>query len=60
MLGIGTALAAEMRNRRVRENEDMFEILGVPLLGNIGFIQARAYDARTSQAAPGRLEPSVI
>jgi uncharacterized protein involved in exopolysaccharide biosynthesis len=60
MLGIGTALAAEMRNRRVREDEDMFEILGVPLLGKIGLIQVRAGDARLPQGAPGRLEPSVI
>jgi chain length determinant protein EpsF len=60
MLGIGAALAAEMRNRRVREDEDMFEILGVPLLGKIGLIQVRANDARVSQGAPGRLEPSVI
>jgi chain length determinant protein EpsF len=60
VLGIGAALAAEMRNRRVREDEDMIEILGVPLLGKIGFIQVRARDARMQLPAPGRLEPSVI
>jgi chain length determinant protein EpsF len=60
VVGIGAAVAAEMRNRRVREDEDMLEILGVPLLGKIGFIQVRANDARVPQAAPARLEPSVI
>jgi len=58
--GIGAAVAAEMRNRRVREDEDMLEILGVPLLGKIGFIQVRANEARVPRAAPARLEPSVI
>jgi uncharacterized protein involved in exopolysaccharide biosynthesis len=60
VLGIGTALAAEMRNRRVREDGDMFEILGVPLLCKIGFIQVRGNGARMQQKTPGRLEPSVI
>ena len=54
------AAAAEMRNRRVREDEDMVEILGVPLLGKIGLIQVRANEARAPQAASARLEPSVI
>jgi chain length determinant protein EpsF len=60
VLGIGAAVATEMRNRRVREDEDMVEILGVPLLGKIGFIQVRANEARVPQAASARLEPSVI
>ena len=60
VLGIGAAVSAEMRNRCVREDEDMLEVLGVPLLGKIPFIQVRASDARLPQTAPGRLEPSVI
>jgi protein tyrosine kinase modulator len=60
VLGIGAAVAAEMRNRRVREDEDMVDILGVPLLGRIEFIQVRANDSRVTQLAPGRLEPSAI
>jgi chain length determinant protein EpsF len=60
VLGIGAAVAAEMRNRRVREDEDMVDILGVPLLGRIEFIQVRASDSRVTQVAPGRLEPSAI
>jgi uncharacterized protein involved in exopolysaccharide biosynthesis len=60
VLGIGAAVGAEMRNRRVREDEDMVEILGVPLLGKIDLIQVRANDSRVAQAAAGRLEPSAI
>ncbi len=60
VLGIGSALAIEMRNRRIREDEDIVEVLGVPLLGKIGFVQVRASNARLPRAVPGRLEPSVI
>jgi len=60
VLGIGAAVATEMRNRRVREDEDMVEILGVPLLGKIGFIQLRTTEARAPQTASARFEPSVI
>jgi chain length determinant protein EpsF len=60
MLGIATALAAEMRNRRVREDEDIIDLLGVPLLGKLDIVRVRASDVRLPQTAPGRLEPSVI
>lgn len=60
VLGIGAAVSTEMRDRCVREDEDMVEVLGVPLLGKIPFIQVRAIDVRAPQTAPGRLEPSVI
>ena len=60
VLGIAAALAAELRNRRVREDEDIVELLGVPLLGRLDVVRVRASDARITHAAPGRLEPSVI
>ncbi len=60
VLGISAALAAEMRDRRVREDEDIVELLGVPLLGKLAAVRVRANDVRVAQAAPGRLEPSVI
>jgi chain length determinant protein EpsF len=60
VLGIAAALAAEMRNRRVREDEDIVELLGVPLLGKLDVVRVRANDARVTRAARGRLEPSVI
>ncbi|MEO7205554.1 MAG: chain length determinant protein EpsF [Steroidobacteraceae bacterium] len=60
VLGIGAALAAELRNRRVREDEDLVELLGVPLLGKLEVVRVRSNDARVPQAAPGRLAPSVV
>jgi chain length determinant protein EpsF len=60
VLGIATALAAEMRNRRVREDEDIVELLGVPLLGKLDVVRVRANDARVPRRAAGRLEPSVV
>jgi succinoglycan biosynthesis transport protein ExoP len=60
VLGIGAALAAEMRNRRVREDEDIVELLGVPMLGKLAIVRVRANDVRVPHAAPARLEPSVI
>ena len=60
VLGIGAALAAEMRNRRVREDEDIVDLLGVPLLGKLEVVRVRANDVRVPQAAARRLEPSVI
>lgn len=33
LLGIGVVMAAELRDRRVREAEDVRELLGLPLLG---------------------------
>jgi len=60
VLGISAALAAEMRNRRVREDEDIVDLLGVPLLGKLEVVRVRLSDARLPQAAAGRLEPSAI
>jgi polysaccharide biosynthesis transport protein len=60
VFAIGGALALEMRDRRVREDEDMRELLGVPLLGKLGFAPVTTKSPRLTQAAPGRLEPSAI
>lgn len=60
VLGIGSALAIEMRNRRIREDEDIAEVLGVPLLGKISFVHVRPSNVRVARTASGRLEPSVI
>ncbi len=49
-----------MRNRRVREDEDIVEILGAPLLGKIGFVHVRAGNVRIPRTVSGRLEPSVV
>jgi len=60
VLGIGAAVGAELRNRRVREDEDIVDLLGVPLLGKLEVVRVRANDVRAPQTATGRLEPSVI
>jgi chain length determinant protein EpsF len=60
VLGIGSALAVEMSNRRIREDEDIVEILGVPLLGKIGFVHVRPGNVRLPRPVPGRFEPSVV
>jgi chain length determinant protein EpsF len=60
VLGIGSALAVEMSNRRIREDEDIVEILGVPLLGKIGFVHVRPSNVRLPRSVPGRFEPSVV
>ena len=57
VFGIGAALAVEMRNRRVREAEDMVELLGVPLLGTIRPVLARAGELRLPKPQ-GRLAAS--
>jgi chain length determinant protein EpsF len=60
VMGIGAALAIELRNRRVREDRDMVDLLGVPLLGRLEVVRVRANDSRVPQPAHGRLEPSAI
>ena len=60
VLGIGAALAVEMRNRRVREAEDMVELLGVPLLGTLRPVIVRAGELRLPKPPQGLLEPSTI
>ncbi len=59
VFGIGAALAVEMSNRRVREEEDMLDLLGVPVLGRIQPVNLRSGQLLLPKAA-GRLEPSTI
>jgi hypothetical protein len=49
-----------MRNRRVREAEDMVELLGVPLLGTLRPVIVHAGDLRLPKPPQGLLEPSTI
>jgi len=53
ILGIGAALLLEMRDRRLRDEDDLVRILGVPILGRLGYVKPGPHDARTA----GRLAP---
>lgn len=45
LFGIGAALFVEMLRPRVRLDEDLLNLLGVPLLGKIGYVTPRAIEA---------------
>jgi chain length determinant protein EpsF len=45
VFGIGAALLAEMLHPRVRLDEDLVQVLGVPMLGKIGCVTLRAIEA---------------
>jgi capsular polysaccharide biosynthesis protein len=53
--GIGTALFLEALHPRVRLDEDLLHLLGVPILGKIGSVTPRAIEAgvRSSTAMIG-------
>ena len=54
ILGIGAALLLEMRDRRLRDEDDLVRLLGVPILGRLGYVKPGPHDqARTA----GRLVP---
>jgi uncharacterized protein involved in exopolysaccharide biosynthesis len=54
ILGIGAALLLEMRDRRLRDEDDLVRLLGVPILGRLGYVRPGPHDqARTA----GRLVP---
>jgi chain length determinant protein EpsF len=60
LVALATALAQELLDRRVRDDEELAELLGVPLLGKIGRVKFQ--DRVDSDSAPGlaRLESSPI
>jgi chain length determinant protein EpsF len=58
VLGIGTALLLELMGRRVREDAELLQLLGVPLLGKIPDVRSAARSIRALPRA--RAEPSAI
>ena len=62
VLGVATVLLLEVRDRRVREDGELLELLGVPLLGRIGRVDrgGKGYAALGPASTAARLEPSVI
>jgi chain length determinant protein EpsF len=60
VLGVGFALLSELTDRRVRDEGELPQLLGVPLLGAIPVVKP---EPRTSRPAPvvlARVEPSTI
>jgi capsular polysaccharide biosynthesis protein len=52
LFGIGTALFLESLHPRVRLDEDLLHLLGVPLLGKIGSVTPRAIEAGIRSSSP--------
>jgi chain length determinant protein EpsF len=60
IFSVGAAVVLEMRDRRVREDSELVEIMGVPLFGNVPHIKPSARDARMVTIALRRTDPSPI
>jgi uncharacterized protein involved in exopolysaccharide biosynthesis len=60
VFGIGAAFVLELSDRRVREEEDLRTLLGVPVLGRVGGSPAgNGKAARLPRPGSSRLEPAV-
>ncbi len=57
--GCGTALVLELMDPRVRGEDELSQLLGVPMLVKIGSMKASG-DVGRSRSAPPRLEPASI
>jgi uncharacterized protein involved in exopolysaccharide biosynthesis len=61
ILSVGTVVFLEMRNRRVREESDLVQLLRVPVFGVIPYIKPEGIRVfRSAPGAVGRVEPSAI
>jgi chain length determinant protein EpsF len=60
ILSVGTAVFLEMRDRRVREDSELLELLGVPLFGKMPYIKPEARSYRAAPVRLARVEPSAI
>jgi protein tyrosine kinase modulator len=58
--GIGTALLLEMKDPLIRGDEEVRQLLEVPLLGKIGSMTQSNLAGRAQIALPRRQDPSVI
>jgi chain length determinant protein EpsF len=52
LLGVGTALLLEIKNRRIRGDDELPALLGVPLLGSFGAVKVAKPRARATRSAP--------
>jgi len=60
ILGIGAAVVLELRDRRLREDYEMVELTGAPLLGRVPHIKPTAREIRTATMALRRTAASAI
>jgi len=61
ILSVGLAVFLEMRDRRVREDSELMQLLGLPLFGSIPYIKPGVRkNYRAAPVALGRIEPSAI
>jgi capsular polysaccharide biosynthesis protein len=58
LLSIGGAVLVELRDRRVREDAELVDILGVPLFGQMPHIKPSVRDARVVTIALRRSAPT--
>jgi protein tyrosine kinase modulator len=59
VLGICTVLLLEMRDKRLREEQDLIQLLGVPLLGRIKLVKPGPFPAGDPGVVSGRISPSI-
>jgi chain length determinant protein EpsF len=59
IVAVGTAVFLEMQDRRLREDSELVEVLGVPLFGKVPYIKPETRNPRTA-AHLGHVEPSAI
>lgn len=64
LLGVGTALSLELRDRRVRGDEELSKLLGVPLLGKVGSTSRVRLGVASAASGPRKrisrlLEPTI-
>jgi chain length determinant protein EpsF len=59
IVSVGTAVFLEMQDRRLREDSELVEVLGVPLFGKVPYIKPETRNSRTAVNL-GHVEPSAI
>lgn len=60
LISLGTALAQELLDRRVRDDDEVAQILGVPLLGKIPRVNFRELEDSGSASGSPRIESAGI
>jgi uncharacterized protein involved in exopolysaccharide biosynthesis len=59
IVSVGTAVFLEMQDRRLREDSELVEVLGVPMFGKVPYIKPESRNPRAAINL-GHVEPSAI